>query len=263
MSEAFAEYVGARYVRDAHGLDAFRDMVEAWERAGEGAGPVWVEGMTARGSDAVMYRRAPALLSRLEERIGEAAFDRFLERYMINEVANTPELLGHLAEVAGPEIEQWFRALLSEGPSALPSGGTGGSERTAPDPERSPRGLPHDPARLARGHRVVDGRPHFGPLVSRVGPVVLRPPNETPFQALARAIVYQQLAGNAAATIHGRVVEALGGEVTPEAVLATPEEGLRGAGLSRNKLAAVRTWPNGPLTAGSPWIDSGSWTTKR
>jgi DNA-3-methyladenine glycosylase II len=82
--------------------------------------------------------------------------------------------------------------------------------------------------------------PRFGPLVERVGPVVLRPPKETPFQALARAIVYQQLAGKAAATIHGRVVEVLGGQVTPEAVLETEEEALRGAGLSRNKLAAIR-----------------------
>lgn len=82
--------------------------------------------------------------------------------------------------------------------------------------------------------------PRFGPLVERVGPVVLRPPGETPFQALARAVVYQQLAGKAAATIHGRVVEALGGKVTPAAVLGAPDELLRAAGLSRGKLAAVR-----------------------
>jgi len=80
----------------------------------------------------------------------------------------------------------------------------------------------------------------FGPLVEGVGPVVLGPPRETPFQALARAIVFQQLAGKAAATIHGRVVEALQGEVSPRAVLAASDESLRGAGLSRNKLAAIR-----------------------
>jgi hypothetical protein len=142
MTEAFAEYVGARYVREHHGPQAFRDMVEAWERAGEGAGPVWVEGMTARGSDVVMYRRAPALLARLEARIGEAAFDRFLERFMTREVATTPELLGHLVEVAGPAAEQWFRTLLSEGSSAAPSGGKAGPEGTAPgsgaEPSRAP-----------------------------------------------------------------------------------------------------------------------------
>jgi DNA-3-methyladenine glycosylase II len=94
------------------------------------------------------------------------------------------------------------------------------------------RTWPEATERLARD-------PHFGPLVRRVGPVVLRPPNETPFQALTRAIVYQQLAGKAAATIHGRLVEVLRGRIAPEAVLSAEPEGLRGAGLSRNKLAAI------------------------
>lgn len=84
------------------------------------------------------------------------------------------------------------------------------------------------------------GDPAFGPLVDRVGPVRLRQPRGDAFQSLAAAIVYQQLAGAAALTIHRRFVEALGGEVTPEGVLAAPEAALRGAGLSRAKLAAIR-----------------------
>jgi 3-methyladenine DNA glycosylase/8-oxoguanine DNA glycosylase len=60
------------------------------------------------------------------------------------------------------------------------------------------------------------------------------------FNALVRAIVYQQLAGKAAAAIHGRFVAVFAGEPTPEAVLAAPEEALRGAGLSGGKLAAIR-----------------------
>jgi DNA-3-methyladenine glycosylase II len=82
--------------------------------------------------------------------------------------------------------------------------------------------------------------PSFGPLVREVGPVRLRRSRGTPFESLVAAIVYQQLAGKAARTIHGRVVAALGGEVRPESVLAAPEVALREAGLSRAKLAAVR-----------------------
>lgn len=82
--------------------------------------------------------------------------------------------------------------------------------------------------------------PAFGPLVERVGPVRLRPVRGDAFQSLAAAIVYQQLAGRAALTIHGRFVAALGDEVTAERVLAAPEETLRAAGLSRAKLAAIR-----------------------
>jgi DNA-3-methyladenine glycosylase II len=82
--------------------------------------------------------------------------------------------------------------------------------------------------------------PAFGALVRRVGPVRM-PVEPVPlFPYLVRSIVYQQLAGKAAATIHGRVVAALGGPPTPGAVLGTSDEELRGAGLSWNKLAAVR-----------------------
>lgn len=81
---------------------------------------------------------------------------------------------------------------------------------------------------------------HFGPVVRAVGPVRVPRSGEEPFVYLARAIVYQQLAGAAARTIHGRMVEALGGRVTPAAVLAAPEKHLRNAGLSASKLKAIR-----------------------
>lgn len=82
--------------------------------------------------------------------------------------------------------------------------------------------------------------PSFGPLVERVGPVRLREPRGDAFQSLLAAIVYQQLAGKAALTIHGRVVDALQNDVTPATVLATPDQALLEAGLSRAKLAAIR-----------------------
>ncbi|MFZ0711283.1 MAG: hypothetical protein WAM53_14690, partial [Terrimicrobiaceae bacterium] len=59
------------------------------------------------------------------------------------------------------------------------------------------------------------------------------------FQALLRAIIYQQLHGNAAAAIHGRVL-ALMPDVSPSALQSLPDAALRGAGLSANKLLAVR-----------------------
>jgi DNA-3-methyladenine glycosylase II len=60
------------------------------------------------------------------------------------------------------------------------------------------------------------------------------------FAALVRSVTYQQLAGAAAAAIHGRLVAALGGDVTPEGVLALSSEALRAAGLSGNKAASLR-----------------------
>ena len=86
---------------------------------------------------------------------------------------------------------------------------------------------------------MLRGDPAFGPLVEEVGPVRL-PRARGAFPSLLRAIVYQQLAGSAAAAIHGRVIEALDGDVRPAALLDLPEEDLREAGLSRSKLRAAR-----------------------
>jgi DNA-3-methyladenine glycosylase II len=68
-----------------------------------------------------------------------------------------------------------------------------------------------------------------------------RPKPQHPFAVLLRAIVYQQLATKAAAAIFGRVT-ALGanGFPTPEEILQFDEVKLRGAGLSRQKIAAVK-----------------------
>jgi DNA-3-methyladenine glycosylase II len=63
-----------------------------------------------------------------------------------------------------------------------------------------------------------------------------------PFDALAESIAYQQLSGKAAATIFGRVRALYPKKkwLDPEQLLATPEETLRAAGLSRAKTAALK-----------------------
>jgi len=90
------------------------------------------------------------------------------------------------------------------------------------------------------GRRKLGKDEHFGPWVRVIGTIRLEKPTEEPFFYLARAICYQQLAGKAAATIHGRFVDALKGDVSPAKVLRVRETTLRKAGLSRNKLAAIR-----------------------
>jgi DNA-3-methyladenine glycosylase II len=65
---------------------------------------------------------------------------------------------------------------------------------------------------------------------------------ESPFESLVEAIVYQQLHGKAAETIFNRVKAIFAPErfPTPRLLLEVPEELLRGAGLSRQKMAAIR-----------------------
>jgi DNA-3-methyladenine glycosylase II len=77
-------------------------------------------------------------------------------------------------------------------------------------------------------------------LVAEAGPPRVRPPAESHFAALVRSVLYQQLAGAAAAAIHGRLIAALGGQVTPEQLLSLPAGTLRSVGLSANKAASLQ-----------------------
>jgi DNA-3-methyladenine glycosylase II len=82
--------------------------------------------------------------------------------------------------------------------------------------------------------------PVMAKLVGAAGPIRLRPPQDSHFAALVRAIVYQQLAGKAAAAIHGRLIAAMEGVVSPSGVLALSADATRAAGLSANKTASLR-----------------------
>jgi DNA-3-methyladenine glycosylase II len=87
---------------------------------------------------------------------------------------------------------------------------------------------------------LAERDPVIARLVAEAGLPRLPKPDETHFATLVRSVTFQQLAGAAAQAIHGRLIAALGGEVTPERLLATPPEKLRGAGLSGNKLLSLQ-----------------------
>ncbi len=79
-------------------------------------------------------------------------------------------------------------------------------------------------------------------LMERAGPFALRlKPTHSTFEALLESIVYQQLHGRAAKTIHGRVLELFpDGIATAAGVAGLGDDVFRAAGLSANKLAAAR-----------------------
>jgi len=96
-------------------------------------------------------------------------------------------------------------------------------------------------------HRLaVDALSARDPVVARLvdvhGPMRLggRTRVDERFQALARAVAYQQLAGKAAASIWGRVRALVDGSFDPQTVLSLPNDALRGAGLSQAKTDALR-----------------------
>jgi DNA-3-methyladenine glycosylase II len=88
---------------------------------------------------------------------------------------------------------------------------------------------------------VASRDPVLAGLVARVGPVRHRPRDpDGPFGALARSIVFQQLAGRAAQAIYARLRATVGDVLTPETLAAASDDALLAAGLSRAKLAALR-----------------------
>jgi DNA-3-methyladenine glycosylase II len=100
-------------------------------------------------------------------------------------------------------------------------------------------------ARRARSYTaaatiLAERDPVMRRLVTDAGPARVRPPTDSHFEALVRAIVYQQLAGRAAAAIHGRLIAALDGQVEPVPLLSLPDETLRSVGLSGAKAASLR-----------------------
>src|SRR5712691_4818691 len=85
--------------------------------------------------------------------------------------------------------------------------------------------------------------PRLAGLIAKAGPFTVRPSKLVrPFDTLAESIAYQQLSGKAAATIFGRVRALYPRRkwLSPELIIATPDETLRGAGLSRSKTAALK-----------------------
>src|SRR5271154_1559452 len=119
-----------------------------------------------------------------------------------------------------------------------------------PRPAHSPRPPRYDSALALRELAAAD--PKLGRLIARVGPFTMRVASaQSPFEALVESIIYQQLHGKAAATIHRRLLESFspvltleaagtGAHPTPQQLLDCPNEQLRAAGLSKNKSLALR-----------------------
>ena len=100
------------------------------------------------------------------------------------------------------------------------------------------RKLPFDPDEALAHLRAADAK--LAVLIDRAGPFTLRlDPAPSPFESLLESILYQQLHGKAAATIHRRVREYYGGDPAPQLLLDTPDDVLRAAGVSGNKVRAL------------------------
>jgi DNA-3-methyladenine glycosylase II len=99
--------------------------------------------------------------------------------------------------------------------------------------------FPHPPASAQDAlQALIRENPDLATILDRAGPLPWR--TRTPgFPGLLQAIVAQMISNQAAAAIWGRL-RALPGVLEPEGLLILPDESLRGAGLSRPKVAHAR-----------------------
>jgi DNA-3-methyladenine glycosylase II len=119
-----------------------------------------------------------------------------------------------------------------------------------PRSRQSPRPPRYDYALACRELAAAD--PKLARLIERAGLFTLRLASaQSPFEALVESIVYQQLNGKAAATIHRRLREGFvpicGADAkgdpmhfSAQHLIDCPNEQLRAAGLSHNKSLALR-----------------------
>jgi DNA-3-methyladenine glycosylase II len=114
-----------------------------------------------------------------------------------------------------------------------------------PRPNPNPRKPPYS-SKLAIAH-LTAADPVLGDLIARAGPFTLKlASTQSPFEALLESIVYQQLHGKAAATIHAKLLASFNQEgaepahPSPQHILDCPNDQLRAAGLSHNKALSVR-----------------------
>jgi DNA-3-methyladenine glycosylase II len=130
--------------------------------------------------------------------------------------------------------------------SEVPAGtGQAGAGQVSADNASAGQPSPHQARPRKVGARaaariLAERDPVLARLVAEAGLPNLPRPTESHFAALVTSITYQQLAGPAARAIHGRLVQAMDGEVTPERLLSLSPEALRAAGMSANKAASVQ-----------------------
>jgi hypothetical protein len=117
LNESFAEFVSARFIRATSGDSAYAKIVAQWRERSTGQPPIWTSASKGRPSARTSYAKAPYLLSRLEERVGSAAMNEILRRFMTDAaIRTTPALIDVIYDVAGADTGAWFREELAKGP---------------------------------------------------------------------------------------------------------------------------------------------------
>lgn len=113
MTESLAEYSAMRYLAHGFGSAVADDLMAKRRDSGIEAGPILGGG---RPSSASLYRRGPAILMDLEQRIGRETMNNLLREVAEKKLAKTDEFLAVLEARTDASIAAWFKAMLKAGP---------------------------------------------------------------------------------------------------------------------------------------------------
>ncbi len=101
-----AEYSALMLMRDWYGDQVFTDYLEQYRKEAENKPAIWGLDRNHEAAFAVLYRKGPVLLNRLEQRIGKERFRELLGTLVAKRVSSTEQLLATIEQIASREIRQ-------------------------------------------------------------------------------------------------------------------------------------------------------------
>jgi aminopeptidase N len=108
LNESFAEYASLMAIRAKFGYDIFEEWIQYKEFRSRGTPPILQSKTIIRAQTASLYDKGPLILYKLEKRIGEELFQKFLSELIIHNIKSTDNLLKLLEELTSKEIRMYF-----------------------------------------------------------------------------------------------------------------------------------------------------------
>jgi len=113
LTESFAEYLSNIYIREAFGQEAFdKEMADKRERIKEE--PKSLADFDSRPSYLAMYHKGPLVLAGFEEHIGQEAFQKFINDFILRNIRTNEQLFDMIHQTLGPEALAKMKELRAE-----------------------------------------------------------------------------------------------------------------------------------------------------
>jgi hypothetical protein len=113
LNEGFAEYSALMLVREKFGEGEFNNRLSNKEEESKNTTSVW--GFDRNGDknrEAILYSKAPILLNKLNQKIGNEKFRRLCKNMISKDISTTKDFLKELTKISNENIAGWFKNML-------------------------------------------------------------------------------------------------------------------------------------------------------